>query len=370
MKELSTRPPGRPPKYLYQSRISLKVEAATKVRIEKAAQREGRTITDYLLKATQMKGTSKMKNEATKTEGRVIDVGGMEVVIGEVVGKGDGSCQEIKVNDWTLTRYGEEGEMLFEDLLVARKLGFSQPRDLRKLIKRMIAQGRIPGQVLQRATVARYESKPGVWQEREETQYHLTRKQALKVATQSKTEKADEITNEMIDVYDAAQRGLLQPVQQGPVAVPQPTNLIPLEQAQAIFNSAAQALTSVFTTALSAALVQSNVRVAPPISQGIEAAPVRQPPSTRQPSLTLVQSKAPKPDPDADENWHWLREVARRLRIDFNQALHIVQIHGIPSRWSQTRNGGRATQVNDNGFREIERHALAMGFIPDPEAPF
>lgn len=140
-----------------------------------------------------------------------------EIIVGETVGSGLEARQEILANGWTLMRYGEEDEPRVLDIDIAKKLEFARPRDIRKIIKRLIAQDRMPGEVLQRATVSRYESKPGIWQKREDTEYHLTEKQALKVATQSKTDKANEVTDTLISVFVAVRQKLssttIQPTQ-------------------------------------------------------------------------------------------------------------------------------------------------------------
>ncbi len=251
---------------------------------------------------------AKKITEAPKAAGRVIDVEPsatepkMEVVIGAIVGKGNEARQEIKVNDWTLTRYGEEGEMLFEDLLVARKLGYEEPRMIRKLIKRMVSQGRLPGEVLQRSTVERYESKPGIWQERAVESYHLTRKQALKVATQSKTDKADAITNEMIDVYDAAQRGLLQPVAQASPANDDIKNL----------TSTVAQLAQVVSMFVA---LQANAAMPP--------TPARPVAAVQLPQEEMRPEKQPAQQELIPKKWYWLNDVTRMTRLSGEQVMDI-----------------------------------------------
>ena len=82
------------------------------------------------------------------------------------------------------------------DLDFARFLGFSSPHDIRKLIRRMIREGRLRG-VEVFATVAKTSGgRPG-------KEFWLTREQALLVATQSGTPRAWALVDLMVRVFDA-----------------------------------------------------------------------------------------------------------------------------------------------------------------------
>lgn len=106
----------------------------------------------------------------------------------------------IQLNGYELNL--EHGEPMIQDLALAQKLGYAQPRDIRKLIKRMVERGFIH-QTQIRATVARLTNS------QESTEYLLSEKAALKVITKSETETADKITDEVIDVFMAYRSGKL-----------------------------------------------------------------------------------------------------------------------------------------------------------------
>lgn len=112
----------------------------------------------------------------------------------------------VAIEGWTLDVTEDEPRVLDEEL--GRRLGFSRPREIRKLIERMAKTGKLLG-VLQRATATRYESKPGIWQERVVDQYWLTEAQALKVVAKSETAIADAILDEVIRVFIAYRIGHL-----------------------------------------------------------------------------------------------------------------------------------------------------------------
>jgi len=150
----------------------------------------------------------------------------LEVLVGEIVGIGADALQEIKAGEWVLTRYGQEEEPRVSDLELARHLGYSEPRAIRKLIKRMISQDRLPGEIHVRSTMSRTSMPRGGVREVYEEAYSVTEKQALKVSTQSKTPKANQITDRLIDVYIAVRKGT--PPAQPSLATPAPSHL-PLE---------------------------------------------------------------------------------------------------------------------------------------------
>lgn len=87
------------------------------------------------------------------------------------------------------------------DVDLARWLEFDQPRDIRKLIGRMVLAKRLRG-VCVRATVERAPMPTGGVREYQVEEYWLTREQALLVATQSKTRKAWAVTEAMAKVFD------------------------------------------------------------------------------------------------------------------------------------------------------------------------
>lgn len=122
----------------------------------------------------------------------------------------------VEVNGWQVAvgGVGDEQEKI-RDVDLADKLGYTRSRDIRKLIERLMKEGKLPG-VCQRATVARYESRPGVFQEREVTEYWLNEPQALKVIAKSSTPTADEILDQIITVFVYVRRNRELPARENP----------------------------------------------------------------------------------------------------------------------------------------------------------
>lgn len=119
----------------------------------------------------------------------------------------DGDRRLVRVGDWELVIPEGTEEPLIHDLDLAKRLGYKRPRDLRKLIQRMIEDGKITG-VCRRAMV----SRGGMFGKNENVdEYWLTKTQAYKVIAKSETKVADEMLDKIIEVFDAAMRGLLVP---------------------------------------------------------------------------------------------------------------------------------------------------------------
>lgn len=87
-----------------------------------------------------------------------------------------------------------DGQPRVLDVDLGRRLEYSQPRLIRRLIKRLDEGGRLVGDLC--AAVARSGGRPS-------TEYWLTKKQVYKVIANAETDKADECLNLMIDVFDA-----------------------------------------------------------------------------------------------------------------------------------------------------------------------
>jgi hypothetical protein len=93
-----------------------------------------------------------------------------------------------------------DGEPRIHDLALAERLGFSQPRDIRKIIKRNEAKLLKLGTC---AAVAR------VINGGEAVEFYLNKKQSIFIAMKSETEKAFEVQEDIIHVYDAYLNGNL-----------------------------------------------------------------------------------------------------------------------------------------------------------------
>lgn len=105
----------------------------------------------------------------------------------------------VSIQGYTL--HTHNGEPMVGDLELAQRLGYSEPRMIRKLIKRLIESGRI----LPEGVCTAVSQSPGGG--RPSTVYHLGEKATLKVIVKSETEKSDQITDEIIDVFIAARNG-------------------------------------------------------------------------------------------------------------------------------------------------------------------
>ena len=90
------------------------------------------------------------------------------------------------------------------DIRLAEALGLAQPRDIRKLIARHLSSLERLGRVC--ATVAQTSAAGG----RPAKSYWLTKKQALFICTKAEAANATETTIQMVEVFDAWQRGVLE----------------------------------------------------------------------------------------------------------------------------------------------------------------
>lgn len=139
----------------------------------------------------------------------------------------------VRVEGVELTFSGTADRPRVKDLDLAGWLGFENKYDLRKLIRRMVAAGKLRG-VEVVATVANTSGgRPG-------REYWLTREQSLLVATQSDTPRAWALTEAMVKVFDAVlDRRPAAPAPADPtmaLAVAQALGLVPklIEQVQTL----------------------------------------------------------------------------------------------------------------------------------------
>ncbi len=129
------------------------------------------------------------------------------------------------MNALTLTPI--DGEPRVFDLTLAERLGFEQPRDIRKLVKRNLTK-------LQRfgvcATVAQTSGKYGG---RPAAEFYLNQKQAVWVCMKSETDLAFDVQAEIVRVFDAYLNGDLKPAAD-PLPYANPPNLISAEMKRRI----------------------------------------------------------------------------------------------------------------------------------------
>lgn len=119
----------------------------------------------------------------------------------------EGARRILEAQGWTLVLGGDfpDGEPRIRDIDAAERLGYSQPRDVRKLIVRMWPENKGP---IQRATVARRNVRGGGVQEYTVHEYWLTEAELLKLCARSETPIAESILDDMIAVYVAVRRYL------------------------------------------------------------------------------------------------------------------------------------------------------------------
>lgn len=98
-----------------------------------------------------------------------------------------------------------EGEPRIRDVDLAERLGFERPHDIRKLIDRHREN---LSKISVLATVAQTSGEAGG---RPTRAYYLNRKQAIFITAKSETPEATDITIEIIERFDAYERGLMAP---------------------------------------------------------------------------------------------------------------------------------------------------------------
>lgn len=92
----------------------------------------------------------------------------------------------------------ENNQVLISETNLAKTLQYARLRTLRQLIDRhdSILEG-----IRQRRVVQRYESRQGVWQTREISEYLMTEAQALYITAKSSTLRANELTKKIISGF-------------------------------------------------------------------------------------------------------------------------------------------------------------------------
>lgn len=120
---------------------------------------------------------------------------------------------------WTLY-VGQDTIPRIRDLDWAERLGYERPRNIRNLIKRLVADGRL-GEVFC-FTVKQNTSSDGLDRGRPAAEFYLTEGQALKLAAKSETEFADTLLDAMIAVFMMVRHGHLQVAGATATALPSP----------------------------------------------------------------------------------------------------------------------------------------------------
>lgn len=115
------------------------------------------------------------------------------------------------VNDWSLMPPTEgDAEPRVRDVDLGDRLGYAEPRMVRKLIKRLRDSGEIPG-VQSRDTVERQRTRNGGEREYAVEEFWLTEREALLVCSASDAPNAGVVRAALVDLFIAWRRGKLQP---------------------------------------------------------------------------------------------------------------------------------------------------------------
>lgn len=115
------------------------------------------------------------------------------------------------VNDWSLMPPTEgDAEPRVRDVDLGDRLGYAEPRMVRKLIKRLRDSGEIPG-VQSRDTVERQRTRNGGEREYAVEEFWLTEREALLVCSASDAPNAGVVRAALVDLFIAWRRGQLEP---------------------------------------------------------------------------------------------------------------------------------------------------------------
>lgn len=241
------------------------------------------------------------------------------------------------------------------DLDLGEKLGYVAPRHFRDLVKRLVKRGFLKG-VSQRRATRRYESKPGVWQEREEEEYHLTEVQFVMATTQAGTETARDLTEKVARFFVEARNGLR-----------------PVAQAPANDNGADMKL-------LASSVAQLTQAMAMLVSMQMQSQQPQGPqlPTTQPKPVQLVpkteayaQMKPEKLDAQQElipKKWHWMGDVMKMTRLTAEQvadicyALRLYVNNPHTRRMSSTKNPtNKSWQYDDYAVDMIREMAIRKG---------
>lgn len=135
------------------------------------------------------------------------------VSVGPVTSDDTGTRQSLTVGTWNLSVFSDaQDEPRIRDLDLAERLGYTRRRNIRDLLRRLLAAGELRNVTMHR-TVRRIEKRGAIqgFEEREEDEFWLSEDQALFVVARSETKIASQLLREIIEVFRLAIRGLLSP---------------------------------------------------------------------------------------------------------------------------------------------------------------
>lgn len=241
--------------------------------------------------------------------------------------------------------FREEEEPRVRDLELAERLGYDRPRDVRKLIARMIEEGKFAschvrdtvsrtwhdGSVLVRRSAEAVAMPRGGEREQEVAEYWLTEAQALKVIAKSETKRADQILDEVIRVFILARRGLL------PVDSPSAPVLPPATQdALAALRGLVEALTALLGSTRPTA---PDAHVPPP----------------------------PAPTLDEEGAWLWPWQIGKTLGIDACTVGQYAAQSGVKTTPGLTRAWHRADGTPGYQIHRVGAYQIALYWLRQEE---
>lgn len=113
------------------------------------------------------------------------------------------SKTETSINGYVVRRDLGDTEPRIHDLDLGKRLGYAHPISVRKLIRQLRDDGKLPGVSQISVSAIRADGLPS----KPSLEFWLTEKQALKVIAKSGTDVADAILDEVIAVFIAARNG-------------------------------------------------------------------------------------------------------------------------------------------------------------------
>lgn len=210
--------------------------------------------------------------------------------------------RDIQVNDWTLTKINEETEPFVSDTILAVRLQYKQPRNIRKLIVRLIGGGDLKPEEV-RSKSSQIPGKAG----RPGTEYFLSESGALKVAAHSETEMGKKILDEVIRVFVLARRGMLPPVPQPQTA---PSSSLSMEQVEQIVSMTVAATMK----AVAPLLQQAQPR---PVPQSTQPEPVYDFPVYQKPAPSGAPAMQRELLPEGERfRWYFAWALQRQWGVE------------------------------------------------------
>lgn len=113
---------------------------------------------------------------------------------------GENKFESLAIDGWELVKFEGEDEPRILDTDLGQRLEYGRERNIRKMIKKLHEDGKLPG-VLRALRRERTQMPTGGVRETEVEAYYLDERNALRVIRHCDTEKADSVMEEVISVY-------------------------------------------------------------------------------------------------------------------------------------------------------------------------